>query len=107
MPPLIQIDFRLSSDEMVPVTGLSDAVNLTRYQDGAFYWLDQVFSEDEPGLISISVPKDSYYSQAGYRVSDSQTAFQMKYLDLSETDSLFYTYYLSRLSSPVEEKSTS
>ncbi|MBP7932823.1 MAG: hypothetical protein KAZ44_02280, partial [Candidatus Syntrophosphaera sp.] len=79
----------LSDENGVPVTGLSDAVNLTRYQDGVFYWLDQVFSEDEPGLISISVPKDSYYLQAGYRVSDSQTAFQMKYLDLSETDSLF------------------
>jgi len=79
----------LADENGVPVTGLSDAVNLTRYQDGVFYWLDQVFSEDEPGLISISVPKDSYYLQAGYRVSDSQTAFQMKYLDLSETDSLF------------------
>ncbi|HNU97087.1 MAG TPA: transglutaminase domain-containing protein [Candidatus Syntrophosphaera thermopropionivorans] len=79
----------LSDENGVPITGLSDAVNLTRYQDGVFYWLDQVFSEDEPGLISISVPKDSYYLQAGYRVSDSQTAFQMKYLDLSETDSLF------------------
>lgn len=79
----------LEDEYGVPVSGISAAINLTRYQDGVFYWLDQTFTENEPGLLSISVPKDIYYLHAGYRVSDGQTAFQMKYLNLSDTDSLY------------------
>jgi hypothetical protein len=79
----------LLDENGVPITGLSEAVNLTRYQDGVFYWLDQYFSEDEPGLLSITVPKGIYYLQAGYRISDAQTAFQMKFLNLTDRDSLY------------------
>lgn len=81
----------LSSDiSGAPLTlDFTGNLNLIRYQDGSFYW-----SEGDPlvyeanGVYTIRAPKGEYYLNAGYRVSDSQTAFQMKHLDLSSADSL-------------------
>jgi transglutaminase-like putative cysteine protease len=79
----------LASDDIgAPVTGMPSSLALTRSQKGSFYWLDQPFTDEGNGVYSISVLKGEYYLQAGYRVSDSQTAFQMKRLDLVSLDSL-------------------
>jgi hypothetical protein len=79
----------LASDEAgAPVSGMQSGVQLCRYQEGSFYWLDSSFKEEGTGCYAISVPRGKYYLNSGYRISDSKTAFQLKYLDLSDTDSL-------------------
>jgi len=78
----------VSDENGVPLPGISKNLLLCRYQDGSFYWLDQNFSDSGIGASSISVPKGEYYLNFGYRVSDSQTAFQLKRLDLTKQDSL-------------------
>ncbi|MBW6514308.1 MAG: transglutaminase-like domain-containing protein [Candidatus Syntrophosphaera sp.] len=79
----------LANDDLgVPVSGISGSLVLSRYQNGMFYWLDQSFKPSGQGGYEISVPKGEYYLNLGYRVSDSQTAFQLRHLDLAGTDSL-------------------
>ncbi len=77
----------LASDSFgAPVDKVRGNLQLCRYQDGAFYWLDQEFEDYGNGTYAISVPRGEYYLNLGYRVSDSQTAFQMKHLELSQEE---------------------
>ncbi len=77
----------LASDSSgVPVSGIGASVVLCRFQDGVFYWLDQSFKEAQTGIYSIRVPRGEYYLNLGYRVSNSRTAFQLKYLNLSQRE---------------------
>ncbi len=81
----------LTSDEDGAPLSLSYLMNLELivFQDGAFYWPEGDPMQDEGnGIYTFRAPKGEYYLQAGYRVSDSQTAFQMRRVDLSEADSL-------------------
>jgi len=79
----------LASDEIgAPLSGIRSSLQLTRYQDGAFYWMDNSFEDQGSGSYQIRVPRGEYYLNLGYRISDSKTAFQLKHLDFSELDSL-------------------
>ena len=81
----------LTSDEDGAPLSLSYLMNLELivFQYGAFYWPEGDPMQDEGnGIYTFRAPKGEYYLQAGYRVSDSQTAFQMRWVDLSEADSL-------------------
>ena len=84
---LTKVTVALADEIGVPVAGMAGGLALTRFIDGSFYWLDQDFKEEGNGVYSVQVPKGEYYLQAGYRVSDSRTAFQMKRLDNTEADS--------------------
>ena len=74
----------LTTDEFgAPLSAPLEKLKLCRYQEGSFYWLEQAFDETADGTAEVSVPKGEYYLNLGYRVSDSQTAFQMRHLDLT------------------------
>ncbi len=77
----------LTTDEYgAPLSAPLEKLKLCRYQEGSFYWLEQAFAETGDGTAKVSVPKGEYYLNLGYRVSDSQTAFQLRHLDLSASD---------------------
>lgn len=47
------------------------------YQDGAFYPLNTQFKHDEDGVYNAELPFGNYYLQAGYRISDSETFYEI------------------------------
>ncbi|MBP7205997.1 MAG: transglutaminase domain-containing protein [Candidatus Cloacimonetes bacterium] len=68
---------------------------LSDLRAGDYSWLEGYSGEDKGnGVQSFRAPKGEYYLSANYRISDSQTAFQTKHLDLSQADSLSVEIFL-------------
>ncbi|MDD3143966.1 MAG: transglutaminase domain-containing protein, partial [Candidatus Cloacimonetes bacterium] len=87
----------LVSDESGAPLGSNEraVLRLSNLRTGDYYWLDGETGQDEGnGVHSFRAPRGEYYLSASYRISDSQTAFQTKHLDLSQADSLTVEIFL-------------
>ncbi len=87
----------LVSDETgAPLYPYANAVIiLSDIRAGDYSWLEGYSGEDKGnGVQSFRAPKGEYYLSTNYRISDSQTAFQTKHLDLSQADSLRVEIFL-------------
>ncbi len=72
-----------------------NALMLSSLRDGDYYWFEGESGQDEGnGVYRFRVPKGEYYLSANYRISDSQTAFQTRQLDLSLSDSFRVEIFL-------------
>ncbi|MCB5285764.1 MAG: transglutaminase-like domain-containing protein [Candidatus Cloacimonetes bacterium] len=87
----------LVSDESGAPLGSNEraVLILSDLREGDYAWLEGYSGEDKGnGVHSFRAPKGEFYLSASYRISDSQTAFQTRHLDLSQADSLTVEIFL-------------
>ena len=84
---------RVQDEEGLPISIDASKLTITKWEDATFYSLNHSFKQAEDGSYELELPKNKYYLQFGYRISDSQTGFLMEMIDLSRSDSLSINLY--------------
>lgn len=106
--PTFELTVTVSDELGIPLEIEPGQLALARWQDGQFYQLKHSFEPQDKGRYAVSLPRGDYYLQAGYRISDSRTAFQMRHIEGSQADELSCALSLAeypRQWTPLEQDS--
>jgi len=79
---------RTLDEQGVPLDIDPKNLSLARWQNGLLYPLNHKFTATGGGTATANLPRGEYYLQAGYRVSDARTAYQLQHLTVESELSL-------------------